>query len=243
MTYNIQGYEDVLKHAIKAGYTFDFYESVTKKTEKKCILRHDIDSELMLIDPILAIERKLNIQATYFIMLRSSLYNSFCLEAKQTISKILKEGHRLGLHYMGEMFSGNLDKISKNIIKEKRILENEFATKINVFSFHQPSIELLEAEIIVPNMINTYNKKQMENYFYISDTNMRLKIKDLKNIFLQSSNKNIQLLIHPIWWIFNTKDIIKKWSNVLNKNQLVQIKHLIERERTLSSYKASNFQK
>ena len=78
MTYNIQGYENVLKQAIKAGYTFDFYEIVNRKMKKKCILRHDIDSELMLIDPILTIERKLNIQATYFIMLRSSLYNSFC---------------------------------------------------------------------------------------------------------------------------------------------------------------------
>ncbi len=243
MQYNISEYKELLSNAKTLGYDFVFYGNEDKEIENKCILRHDIDTELLLIDPILDIEKELDIHATYFIMMRSTLYNPFCIEAKRIISKILEHGHQLGLHYMGEMFLGDLDKISKDICREKEILENEFDTSVNVVSFHQPSKKFLEAEIKIPGLINTYNKDQMKNYNYFSDSNMRLSKNDLKNLFLNGSNNKIQLLIHPIWWISNSQDIIKKWKNVLNENQLVQIKHLISRERTLSNFQPIKLQK
>lgn len=71
---------------------------------RSCLLRHNIDSELWLTIPMANIETFLNIQATYFVMTRSTAYNLFCLESLRTIELLLKGGHHIALHYMMDTY-------------------------------------------------------------------------------------------------------------------------------------------
>ena len=236
--FTLKRYEEILISAISGGYDFINFEQIDKNSSPyNCILRHDIDVELLSCLPILEVERECNIKATYFLMLRSTAYNLLCIESKRIIERILEDGHKIGLHFMNEFYNDNSPSaVIKNILYEKSTLENELEVKINSFSFHQPSQEILNSQINIPSMVNTYRKDDMGDFYYMSDTNMRWREEHPIDIFTKKLHSNLQLLIHPIWWTENFCSIQDKWKNTIISNNKVVLRHWIERERSLSHH-------
>lgn len=233
----ISTYCTMLETAMSSGYEFCAYDQIGKESgDRSCILRHDIDSELLGCGQMLDAEKKLGVHATYFVMTRSTAYNSFCVEGRRMIERILGEGHQIGLHFMGELCEENDEQnISEKVTKEVKWLEEEFQASINAVSFHQPSKVVLESNIEIPRLINTYNKNQMQDYFYVSDTNMNWRHEHPVEIFSKSLYPKLQLLIHPMWWTVEPMSLEGKWRYVLECNRSMLVSHWKERERTLRS--------
>src|SRR5262249_8228587 len=93
----------MLETALASGYRFVGYEDIGKETTPlTCLLRHDVDSELYSLEPMMQLEHSLGIRATYFLMTRSTAYNVFSVEGARVVGRLAEHGHRIGLHFMGE---------------------------------------------------------------------------------------------------------------------------------------------
>jgi len=229
-------YERLLKAALESSYRFVSYDMIGGEGgELSCLLRHDVDSELLSCGPMLDIERKLGVRATYFVMTRSTAYNPFSVEGRAMVQRILADGHSLGLHFMGELCEGDEPNVlASKVRREANWLKDEFSADIHAVSFHQPSQAVLDGELRIPSLVNTYNRSQMGAYFYVSDTNMQWRHEHPLDIFSGKLYPRLQLLIHPIWWSSASTTSREKWLDVLRSNNRAVISHWEQRERTLA---------
>ena len=231
----LSSYSQILELGLRQGYSFLGFDQIgQEQTPYTCLLRHDVDSELWSCLPMANIETRLGIPATYFVMMRSTVYNLFCLESLQTVEKLIKGGHNIGLHFMGELCENDsIEILSEKVLREVSLLEREFDITVPAVSFHQPTEKILKNDITIKGLINTYNQTQMKGYFYISDTNMIWKYESPAEIFRNHTYPHLQLLIHPIWWTERRLSLKDKWRHALDNNRQVVVEHWYARERTL----------
>ena len=234
--FQLSGYGRNLKAALESGYRFVSFEKIGREElDLSCVLRHDVDSELLGCGPMLDVERSLGVRATYFVMTRSTAYNLFSVEGRAAVERILADGHALGLHFMGELCEGDTPAdIAEKVRREAEWLKSEFGKAIHAVSFHQPSQAVLDGQVEIPGLVNTYNRVQMGAYFYVSDTNMQWRHEHPVDIFTRKLYPRLQLLIHPIWWTPRLRTVRQKWMDVLQGNNRALIDHWQKRERTLA---------
>ncbi|MCP5464819.1 MAG: hypothetical protein H7A33_07335 [Deltaproteobacteria bacterium] len=239
--FSLVGFEKLLQNAQSQSYHFvTFSQKDQFKDKKRILLRHDIDNELCQCLPLAQAEAKLGIKATYFIMLRSSAYNLLSLENRQIVLELLKLGHEIALHFQ-EKIAASPDIMLQNIQNEVTVLENEFNTKVSAVSFHQPSPFVLEGHLLIPQLINTYNKEQMAPYHYLSDSNQEWRNNSAQQIIADSSHKDLQILLHPMWWLHPGKNIKQIWQETLRQNNKQTVQHWLHHERTLQDAKEEDF--
>lgn len=233
----LSSYRRMLETALASGYSFASYADIGKeKGPLTCLLRHDVDAEIHSLGPMMEIEKALSIRSTWFLMARSTAYNLLSIEASRVVHRLIEDGHRIGLHFMGELCEhDSVEALVDKIRSEADWLEREFGTTLRVVSFHQPSRAILEGKIEVPGLVNTYNAAQMGSYFYVSDTNMIWQRERPGEIFERKLHPRLQLLLHPIWWTEKPLDVIGKWRAVLEANRRALVEHWQARERTLSA--------
>jgi hypothetical protein len=237
--FDLQSYEAVLRAGLDGGYRFVSFADIGRETSaRSCLLRHDVDSELFDCGGMLDIEKTLGVTATYFLMTRSTAYNLFSVEGTAMVARMLRDGHRIGLHFMGERCEGkSAAYVADEVLRETRWLEQEFGIKADAVSFHQPTQAILDAQLEIPGLVNTYNASQMSPYFYVSDTNMNWRHDHPIDIFARAIHPRLQLLIHPMWWTPQPLGMLDKWRRVLRNNQQAVIDHWQARERTLQGVK------
>jgi hypothetical protein len=230
--FTYKGYTNLLETAINARYNFiSFNEAKSYTLEKFCVLRHDIDADLDAAYEMASIEAKLGVKATYFIMLRSPIYNLFSRTNHTFVQKIIDLGHEIGIHYDEGFYAKNKG-LNSLIEEEAFILENMFEKKINVVSFHQPSLKIINNEIKIKKFINTYDKQDLVGITYISDSNKVWKEGTPWDMFGESKYTKMHLLIHPMWWMTNedlsTEEI---WSKTIISNFKREEKQVCSTER------------
>jgi hypothetical protein len=199
-------YEKILDLIKKTDYKVTYFND-SYLYDKELILRHDIDVDLEKAYRMALIENKYSIRATYFILVRSPFYNIFDRYNSDLIKGILDLGHQIGLHF-DEAYYGLNDTESaiKYVDSEVQILECYFNTKIFAVSFHRPSQFLLHSDIkLRNNLINTYDRKFVKEFKYISDSRRMWKEGCLCRFLEKAGTDNfspnrIQALVHPIWW-------------------------------------------
>lgn len=213
-------YEKILDLIKKTDYKVTFFNE-SYLYEKELILRHDIDVDLEKAYRMALIENKYNIKATYFVLVRSPLYNIFDRFNSDLIKGILDLGHQIGLHF-DEAYYGSND--AENFIKyvdsEVQILKDYFDNKIFAVSFHRPSQFLLQSDIkLKNNLINTYARNFIKEFKYISDSRRMWKEGCLCSYLEKtgadySGPDRIQALVHPIWWSdknLSTQDTMERF--------------------------------
>lgn len=239
--FTLRSYESLLSTALKSGYSFWTFNATIERQvgRKSCLLRHDIDSELLGCNAILDAERELGVQATYFVMLRSTSYNIFCVEGRRVLDRIQNEGHQIGLHFMGEGFEhSSEEELVSAILADADVLRRETGQKVDAVTFHQPTAKMLKRQLFVPGMINGYNGSQLADFHYISDSNMNWRGQNPFQIFREAIHDRIQLLIHPMWWTSCSMPLIQKWHSVLDLVEESIVNHWCAREATLSDRNA-----
>jgi hypothetical protein len=235
--YLLSSYRRLLETGLRSRYQFlGFGDIGNEAAPLSCLLRHDVDAELFGIDAMAEIEKSLGVSATYFLMTRSTAYNLFCLEGSRVVSRLLEAGHRIGLHFMGELCErDSVEVLAEKVRREADWLEREFGTKIDAVSFHQPSRAILDGKIQVRGLVNTYNQAQMGRYFYVADTNMTWRQEPPAEIFERKLHPRLQLLIHPMWWSERALGPLDKWRAILATHRKTLIEHWRARERTLTT--------
>jgi hypothetical protein len=256
--FNLKNYKHLLLHAKNAGYNFIFFDQISNHTHQdhfgisqnglsnqsaNLLLRHDIDGDLYAASQMAKEEAEIGIHSTYFLMWRSPCYNLMSRSNHQFVELILEMGHQIGLHYdqgFDALRTSTFDETSLMVKKQADWMEDLFSTKISSVSFHQPSSSLLQEGVDCGKRINTYDRLKLANYNYISDSNRVFpiwqnsskesekssSIKALADLF----PKNVQLLIHPMWWVYDNETTEEVWDSVIYCNIKHTLRQLTETE-------------
>ena len=169
---------------------------------------------------IAKIENKYNIKSTYFIWLTSPFYNIFEVEYRDVITNIVNMGHEVGLHFDETAYQiKDLEDMKHYVFKEKFIIENYFDVKIKSVSFHRPSHIVLDNDVSLGELFNSYSKKFFDEYKYISDSRGMWREGCLCKLLENTAYSKIQVLIHPIWWRKTSKNNTEKLDEFLQLKQ------------------------
>ena len=204
------------QNLIEKEYDFIFFDELNKN-KSQVIIRHDIDFDVDAALKMAKIERELHLKSTYFFLISNDSYN---LLSKKNISNVLeiKEmGHKISLHYDPTVYEDYFEGFKK----EKEVFENVFGVKLTEVSIHRPNDFFINNDEKIGTCDHTYMTKYTKDVKYFSDSrgSFRYGHPFKSDEFL--NNQNIQILIHPIWWIYEGDNryekLIKFYNNKKNK--------------------------
>lgn len=202
MEFTYDAYKNLLSTAKAAGYDFCGYKNYHNKP-LAIILRHDIDFYLDYALDFAEIEADMGAKATYFVEVTSEFYNVMARTDKAKLRRISALGHNVGLHFdrtqYGEDFSCFSPGYDKVVAHETEVLQQALGKKVELFSYHQPLKEEIEANYQLNGLTNAYDKEYFENFKYFSDSLMNWREPPLESI-AQKTHPRIQLLTHPFWY-------------------------------------------
>jgi hypothetical protein len=248
--FNLSIYSQMLVEGVAAGYRFVAFDEIQNYSENagenvppKCLLRHDIDADISAALRMAKVENEAGISATYFFMLRSPLYNLMGRENYEMAVQIFKLGHKIGLHYdqgFDEQRGWTAIQTASGIDAEANWLEDQFGLEVAAVSFHQPGDAVFSGHISTGKRVNTYDRKVLREFLYFSDSNRTLPLatatcSSLETSIAAHAPKDIQLLIHPIWWVYEDECTELIWNQTILSNFQIAQRQLIATERAFGS--------
>ena len=127
---------------MNCGYLTVSYDAV-KNQERHLILRHDLDMSIQAAVPIGKIEQGLGLTASYFVLLRTEMYNPFSKANRDDLLALVSLGHDVGLHFDASLYEDSAEAIEDAVQAECQVLENLLQRRVSVVSFHRPAKSLL----------------------------------------------------------------------------------------------------
>ncbi|HKP37799.1 MAG TPA: hypothetical protein VJT71_13160 [Pyrinomonadaceae bacterium] len=231
--FTYEHYRHILRSAQENGYEFISFprlKDYRQNEQRVCLLRHDCDNDLTAAAKLARIEEEMGVRSTYFLMLRSAMYNLLSLPNAELVREIIGRGHWIGLHFDEVPYANATPERIKEYVDEERArVSTEFGAPVDVVSFHQPSARVLQNELKL-NCINTYNREDVEGAYYLSDSNTVLKEGCPSNLFKAAVHTRLQLLLHPEWWTEKEMPLQEKWNEMLRHNFELMQQSLLSRE-------------
>lgn len=226
MKFTYRAYEAMLNLLKEYEYLFCKYDDYKDKN-KAVILRHDVDMSLDAALALAELEYNNNVKSTYFVLLSTDFYNIFSKNSKVIINKILNMNHTVGLHFDEVKYNcKNIEDIVGKIYNEINVLELCIGKKVNTVSMHRPSALVLDNDINLDNIINSYSKEFFNNFKYVSDSRMNWR-EDVEKVISSGEYNKLHILTHPFWYktrVKCTKEILtefieqSKYSTYYNLN-------------------------
>lgn len=209
MNFTYESFEKLINLLRDNGYHICNYDNWKEMPGRKVILRHDIDNSIGKAVDLSNIEHKVGAHSTFFVLLSSDFYNVFSLRNIRSLDKILQNDSLLGLHFDEMRYpdeAGNPDRIIERIIHEKRALELALGIEINMVSMHRPTKEIINADLKIPGMINSYNSVFFREFKYLSDSRRRWR-EPVEDIIKTKEYDKLHILTHAFWYSKNETDI------------------------------------
>lgn len=228
MDFTYASYERLIKKIKEKNYKIVTYHDC-RGHEKCIILRHDVDYDLSKAVEFAHFEYMCGgIKSTYFVLISSNFYNVLSKENAIRLQDILKYGHEIGLHFDEECYPeiiGNPPEICKKIIQEAELLSVVLGQPVTTVSMHRPSKAILEADLKVPGIINSYENFFFHNFKYISDSR-RCWREPVEKIVEMECYEKLHILTHPFWYFDEERTIdetVKCFVNSANKQRYYQL--------------------
>lgn len=171
-------------------------------TGKLTILRHDIDTSIEKAVCLAELEHELGVRSTYFVLLTSDFYNVASKRSMDGLHRIQEAGHDIGLHFDEMAYpesAGKPDQVKAHIIHETEIFGSLLGTPVRTISYHRPSKEILDAELEIPGLINSYGKVFFRGYKYLSDSRRRWR-EPVLDIIRSMEYDRLHILTHAFWY-------------------------------------------
>tara|TARA_R110002020_G_scaffold7344_1_gene31019 strand:+ start:263 stop:994 length:732 start_codon:yes stop_codon:yes gene_type:complete len=211
-------YKNIIK-LIQQFLPIKDFADITTKTDKFCVIRHDIEFSMDRAAKLAEVENKLGINTTYTVQLRNNTYNALSEKNIELVHYIKSLGHCIALHqnppYMSEK------DLKKYVLKDIETLEHYYGFEIDRYAFHRPKQEQLAMYLDIPNKINCYgklyfhyfkDKKPDLNVTYLADSNHKWKYGHPIALDFSKVSK-LQLNTHPFSW---TEQGYKNYGNFLS---------------------------
>lgn len=212
------------------------------------MLRHDVDADLAAAVVMARAEAAMGIFSTYFLMWRSPCYNLMSRFGQKHAEEILGLGHQIGLHYdQGYDASRQLLPMTtaEQVRQQADWLEILLKCRVAAVSFHQPSSAILQAGVDCGERLNTYDRNLLRYFSYLSDSNRVFTLwpATCSDADTEVDNRalaycwpqDVQLLIHPLWWVFDNPSTEEVWDSAILSNLSQTQNQLLETERAFGS--------
>jgi len=198
--FTYDAYRDFINLIRENGYEFINYHD-SHEGGKKCIIRHDVDSRLESALILGELENDIGLRSTYFVLLRTDMYNVFSKRCIDILCRLQSMGHEIGLHFDEFFFEGEdigID-IKEEIIKEADIFTEATGREIKVVSMHRPSKKTMEADYLFDNIENSNSKKFTEGFKYLSDSRMVWR-ENVVDAIKSDEYQKLHISVHPGWY-------------------------------------------
>lgn len=209
MDFTYDSYKEMLLKIKNKGYTFTDYENY-KNVDKPCIIRHDVDYDLDKAVQFAKFEAKIlpSIKSTYFILLGSDFYNVLSKKNIQQIKEIIDLGFNIGLHFDESKYGIDLssEDAKKYIIDEIELLSHVLDYKINSFSMHRPNKNILNMNLSLKNIVNSYSDVFFGEFKYVSDSRMNWR-ENILEIIDNNKYDKLHILTHSFWYFEERKNM------------------------------------
>ena len=162
----LAAYRALLEALLERGYRArPFDQAEPSRTD--LVLRHDLDMSLDAALPTARIEQELGLVATYFILIRTEMYNPFSQRGLAAIKGLTEMGHEVGLHLDASLYDKDLD---AGADRECIILEAVTGQPVRFISFHRPGEGLLGLPRQVASRDHAYQPRYFLEMGYSSDS-------------------------------------------------------------------------
>jgi hypothetical protein len=237
-------YREMLRAGKAAGYCFAGFNDIGELRRaggRACLLRHDCDNDLVAAARLAEIEAEEHVRGTYFVMLRSAMYNLLAPTNVALVRCILAAGHWLGLHFDESVVGSVADERLVALVEQERaLLSDEFSCPVAVVSFHQPGRRILENRVKFA-CVNTYDRELLSGFHYTSDSNLIFRGGDPIELFTEATHTHLQVLTHPEWWTERAMPLAEKWRHMLVNNMELAQQSLLHREATYTEKLVMSF--
>lgn len=202
MNFTYKSYSNLINSLKEHNYKICSYSNWQDHDKKVVILRHDIDNSISKALQLARLESNLGGGSTFFVLLTSDFYNIFSKATCDVLREIINCGHEIGLHFDEVRYpelQSNLIAIRNKIIKECNILSEAVGEQISVVSMHRPSKMMLEADLKIPGIINSYGKTFFNDFKYLSDSRRRWR-EPIDDIIASEQYERLHILTHAFWY-------------------------------------------
>lgn len=232
MKFTYYAYERLIEQIFKKGYTVCSYEEV-ENIDRAVILRHDVDFSLEKALKMAALESRLGVKSTYFVLLVSDFYNLHSKTAYEILEGIKSFGHEIGLHFDEKRYSvDSVTDFQKNIEREAEILSNILGKSVRTFSMHRPSRLLLESNVSIGGYINSYSSYFFNTMKYLSDSRMCWR-EDIMEAINAGEHRKLHILTHPFWYGLKEERMEYKLRRFIESSKTERYMHMDDNFRDL----------
>ena len=204
-------FEELISTFLEKGYRFVKFDEFNENLNSQIILRHDVDFCVQHAFEMADLEYSLGVSSTYYFLLSSDSYNLLSDKNVKAVNNILAMGHSIGLHFDPTPYEDEYTGFER----ELKFFEDTFGP-MSSMSFHRPSDKILEGVDWLPSqLIGAYQNKYFKEIAYISDSGGSFRFGHPFDHKAFIGKQNIQLLIHPIWWMTKEINVIDKIKGFL----------------------------
>lgn len=201
--FDLAGYKGLLLALGDEGYRTRHFDDPGAPARHHLLLRHDVDYCLASAAAMSATEIASGISATWFILVRSPLFNPFGAGEREILRSLRHGGGRIGLQFDASYYAGKEDDplaLEQEASAEIAALELASDGPVVAVSFHKPPSSLRDYEHSFCGRPHTSEPRFMRDILYCSDTLGRFSFGEPLAQARAAKGSALQLLTHPIWW-------------------------------------------
>lgn len=228
MNFTYTAYSELIHILQNNGYMVSSYKD-WENTKRCVILRHDIDNDIEKAFSLAKVEQELGVRSTYFVLVTSDLYNVFSAKSERLLQAILDCGHEIGLHFdeVRYPYISTAEDVRDKILEEARLLSLIIRKPVDTVSMHRPSKMMLEADLEIPGMINSYGRVFFREFKYLSDSRRRWR-EPVKEIVISKAFDRLHILTHAFWYNETEIDIHDSICAFVNAGNMQRYKYEYE---------------
>ncbi len=228
--FTYQGYRDLIHLLQNHDYVFTNYHD-HQKFKRSVILRHDIDNDITKALKMAETEAEEQVNSTYFVLLRTDAYNPASAKNIARLKRLQELGHEVGLHFDEKAYGPQtIEEIKAHIMNEISILASLLGAPVSTVSMHRPSPLMLESEIVIPGIINSYGHVFFKEFKYLSDSRRNWR-EPAREIIRSGRFEKLHILTHPFWYHDTEENISKTLMDFIESardERLIQVQENIK---------------
>lgn len=220
MQFTYNAYRKLIKSIQENDYQIASYKN-WENTPRCVILRHDIDNDIEKALKLAKVEAELGVKSTYFVLVTSDFYNVFSAKSEKMLREIVDLGHDIGLHFDEVRYPEieTPEDAREHILQESKLLSIVIEKTVDIVSMHRPSRMMLDADLEIPGMINSYGQVYFKGFKYVSDSRKRWR-EPVEDIVSDKAYDRLHILTHAIWYNDVDMDIHDSICQFVNAGNL-----------------------
>lgn len=203
--FTLAGYRAILETFLQRGYEVQGFDEADPN-KRHLIVRHDVDMSTQLAVPMAELEHRMRIVATYFVMVRTELYNPFSSDGQRDLRRLVELGHRIGLHFDPSVYPLDRASIDRGVEDECTVLGTIIGRSVNVVSLHRPS-KSLQGKLVCSSPGPLGGRRHADEALYFQGMGFRADSRGAWHYGhpldhpAVAEGRALMLLTHPIWWV------------------------------------------